>query len=68
MPFARTQNGVRIHDEVWGVESLPLVLLHGWGGPARCEMVSHLDSPGLQVIAPSYRGHGKFGQGCERIY
>ena len=60
MPFAQTEDGVRIQYEIFGTGSLPLVLLHGWGGSSSYwhEMVSHLELAGLRVIAPSYRGHG----------
>ncbi len=60
MPVAQSDDGARISYETSGNGSLPLVLLHGWGGSASYwrEMVSHLDLAGLRVIAPSYRGHG----------
>jgi len=60
MPFAQTQDSVRIDYDIFGVGSLPLVLLHGWGGSSSYwrEMVNHLDLAGLKVIAVSYRGHG----------
>jgi non-heme chloroperoxidase len=60
MPFTQSDDGVRISYEISGDGSLPLVLLHGWGGSASYwrEMVSQLDLTGLRVIAPSYRGHG----------
>jgi non-heme chloroperoxidase len=60
MPVAQSDDGARISYETSGNGSLPLVLLHGWGGSASYwrEMVSHLDLAGLRVIVPSYRGHG----------
>lgn len=60
MLFARTEDNIQINYESFGTGSLPVVLLHGWGGSASYlrEMVNHLDLSGLQVIAPSYRGHG----------
>ena len=60
MPFTQTTDGVRMEYEVVGAGSLSLVLLHGWGGSATYwrEMVRQMDLAGLQVIAPSYRGHG----------
>jgi len=60
MPFARSQGGLGIDYEIFGAGSLPLVLLHGWGGSASYwhEMVRQMELEGLQVIALSYRGHG----------
>src|SRR5438309_10609770 len=60
MPFARSDDGTRIHYETAGAGPLALMLLHGWGGSAGYwrEMVGRLDLHGLRVIAPSYRGHG----------
>lgn len=59
MPFARSDDGTRIHYETAGGGPLTLMLLHGWGGSAGYwrEMVGRLDLHGLRVIAPSYRGH-----------
>jgi len=60
MPFAQSQGGVRIDYEIFGTGPLPLLLLHGWGGSASYwrEMVQQMELAGLQVIVPSYRGHG----------
>jgi non-heme chloroperoxidase len=60
MPFAQTQDGLRICYETHGSGQLPLLLLHGWGGSASYwrELVQHLDTGRLRVIAPTYRGHG----------
>ena len=60
MAVAQSDDGARISYETSGNGSLPLVLLHGWGGSASYwrEMVSQLDLAGLRVIVPSYRGHG----------
>jgi non-heme chloroperoxidase len=60
MPFAQTDDGTRIAYETHGSGSLKMILLHGWGGssPYWRDMVSHLSLEGLQIIAPSYRGHG----------
>lgn len=61
MPWARTEDGIRIAYETHGSGHLKLILLHGWGGSARYwrELVSRLDLAGLSVIALSYRGHGE---------
>jgi len=60
MPFAQCQDGVRIDYEIFGTGTLPLLLLHGWGGSGSYwrAMVERMELEGLQVIAPSYRGHG----------
>lgn len=60
MPFAHTDDGIRIAYETQGNGGLKIVLLHGWGGSASYwrDLVSHLNLEGLQLIAPSYRGHG----------
>jgi pimeloyl-ACP methyl ester carboxylesterase len=60
MPFAQTDDRTRIAYEVHGSGSLKMVLLHGWGGSSSYwrDLVSHLNLEGLQMIAPSYRGHG----------
>ena len=60
MPFAQTDDGVRIAYETHGNGKLKIILLHGWGGSASYwrDLVSHLNLEGLQLIAPSYRGHG----------
>ncbi len=60
MPFAQASDGTRIAYEIHGNGGLKMILLHGWGGSASYwrDLVSHLSLEGLQVIAPSYRGHG----------
>ena len=60
MPFAQTDDGTRIAYETNGSGSLKMILLHGWGGSSSYwrDLVSHLNLEGLQVVAPSYRGHG----------
>jgi pimeloyl-ACP methyl ester carboxylesterase len=60
MPFAQTDDGTRIAYETHGSGSLKIILLHGWGGSSSYwrDLVSHLNLHGLQIIAPSYRGHG----------
>jgi pimeloyl-ACP methyl ester carboxylesterase len=60
MPFALTDDGTRIAYEKYGGGSLNVILLHGWGGSASYwrDLVAHLNLQGLQIIAPSYRGHG----------
>lgn len=60
MPFAQTDDAVRIAYESHGSGSVKTILLHGWGGSSSYwrDMVSHLNLEGLQMIAPSYRGHG----------
>jgi len=60
MASTRSDDGTRISFESFGTGSLPVLLLHGWGGSAAYwrEMISHLDLAGLQVTALSYRGHG----------
>ena len=69
MPVAHSDDGVRISYESFGNGSLPLVLLHGWGGSASYwrEMVSRLDLAGLRVIALSYRGHGDSDKACNGL-
>ena len=63
MPFADGRDGTRIAYEVHGKGSLKVILLHGWGGSSSYwrDLVKHLDLEGLQIIAPSYRGHGDSG-------
>ena len=60
MPCAQTDDGTRIAYETHGSGSLKMILLHGWGGSSSYwrDMLSHLNLKGLQIIAPSYRGHG----------
>jgi non-heme chloroperoxidase len=60
MPFAQTDDGTRIAYETHGSGSLKIILLHGWGGSSSYwrDLVSHLNLESLQIIAPSYRGHG----------
>ena len=60
MQFAQTDDGTRIAYESHGIGGLKLILLHGWGGSSSYwrDLVSHLNLEGLQIIAPSYRGHG----------
>ena len=60
MPFAQTDDGTRIAYETHGSGNLKIILLHGWGGSASYwrELVTHINLDGLQLIAPSYRGHG----------
>ena len=60
MPFADGEDGTRIAYEVHGEGSLKVILLHGWGGSSSYwrDLVKHLNLEGLQIIAPSYRGHG----------
>ena len=64
MSFAHTEDGTRIQYEMHGSGKMTVILLHGWGGSASYwrELVSHLNLEGLQIIAPSYRGHGDSGQ------
>lgn len=64
MPFTHTEDGSRIEYETHGNGALKIVLLHGWGGSSSYwrYLVSHLNLEGLQIIAPSYRGHGDSGQ------
>lgn len=64
MPITKSDDGVRLDYEAFGTGSLPVILLHGWGGSASYwrEMVSHVDLGGLRVIAPTYRGHGDSGK------
>ena len=60
MPFAQADDGTRIAYESHGIGSLKVLVLHGWGGSASYwrDLVSHLNLEGLQIFAPSYRGHG----------
>lgn len=60
MPFAQTDDGTRIAYEIYGSGGLKMILLHGWGGSSSYwrDFVSHLNLENLQIIAPSYRGHG----------
>src|SRR4029077_9860622 len=60
LPFAQTDDGTRIAYETHGSGTLKIILLHGWGGSSSYwrDLVSHLNLEGLQIIAPSYRGHG----------
>ena len=60
MQFAQSDDGTRITYETYGSGVLKLILLHGWGGSSSYwrDLVSHLNLEGLQIIAPSYRGHG----------
>lgn len=60
MPFAHADDAIRIAYEAHGSGPLHIMLLHGWGGSASYwrDLVNHLNLEGLQVIAPSYRGHG----------
>lgn len=60
MPVAQADDGVRIVYETRGNGKLKIILLHGWGGSASYwrDLISQLNLEGLQVIAPSYRGHG----------
>jgi pimeloyl-ACP methyl ester carboxylesterase len=60
MPFAQTDDGTRIAYDTHGSGSLKIILLHGWGGSAWYwrDLVTHLNLAGLQIITPSYRGHG----------
>ncbi|HEX6505284.1 MAG TPA: alpha/beta hydrolase [Terriglobales bacterium] len=60
MAFAQTDDGTRIAYESHGSGALKIILLHGWGGSASYwrDLVSYLNLEGLQLIAPSYRGHG----------
>ena len=60
MQLAKSKDGTQIAYESHGDGGLKLILLHGWGGSAPYwrELVSHLNLQDLQVIAPSYRGHG----------
>jgi len=64
MSFAHTEDGTRIQYETHGSGRMKVILLHGWGGSSSYwrELVSHLNLEGLQIIAPSYRGHGDSGQ------
>jgi pimeloyl-ACP methyl ester carboxylesterase len=64
MPFAQTDDGTRIAYETYGNGGLKVILLHGWGGSSSYwrDLVSHLNLEGLQLIAPSYRGHGDSGK------
>ena len=64
MPFAHTEDGTRIVYEIHGNGKLKIILLHGWGGSSSYwrDLVSRLNLQGLQIIAPSYRGHGDSGQ------
>jgi non-heme chloroperoxidase len=49
---------------LYGSGRMKVILLHGWDGSLSYwrELVSHLNLEGLQIIAPSYRGHGDSGQ------
>jgi pimeloyl-ACP methyl ester carboxylesterase len=60
MPFTHSDDGTGIAYETHGSGDLKMILLHGWGGSSSYwrDLVSHLNLEGLQVIAPSYRGHG----------
>lgn len=60
MPLTQTNDGTRIAYETHGSGNLKMILLHGWGRSSSYwrDLVSHLNLQGLQVIAPSYRGHG----------
>ena len=60
MPYAPSEDGIRLEFETFGSGSLPVILLHGWGGSASYwrEMISHLDLAGLRLVVLSYRGHG----------
>lgn len=60
MSFAKTRDGTQIAYEIHGDGGLKMILLHGWGGSASYwrELVSRLNLDGLQLIVPSYRGHG----------
>ena len=60
MPFAQSKDGTRIAYETYGDGRIKLILLHGWGGSSSYwrDLVSHLHLGGLQIIVPSYRGHG----------
>jgi pimeloyl-ACP methyl ester carboxylesterase len=60
MAFAESNDQVRIEYEIFGTGSLPVILLHGWGGSARYwrEMLAHLQLSNFRLIALSYRGHG----------
>lgn len=60
MPFAQSDDGVRLAYEIHGNGELKMVLLHGWGGSSSYwrDWASHLNLEGWQAIAPSYRGHG----------
>jgi non-heme chloroperoxidase len=64
MPFAQAEDGTRIAYESHGTGNLKVLLLHGWGGSSSYwrDLVSHLNLEGLQIIAPSYRGHGDSGK------
>jgi non-heme chloroperoxidase len=60
MPFAQADDGTHIAYESHGIGSLKVFVLHGWGGSASYwrDLMSHLNLEGLQILAPSYRGHG----------
>jgi pimeloyl-ACP methyl ester carboxylesterase len=60
MAFAQTDDGTRISYEIHGSGKIKLILLHGWGGSATYwrDLMNHINLEGLQIIAPSYRGHG----------
>jgi non-heme chloroperoxidase len=59
--IARTDDGVGIEYEVFGIGPLTLFFQHGWGNAA--DFWDHifneyLDLTGLRCVAASYRGHG----------
>lgn len=57
----RTDDGVDIEYEVYGLGPLTLFFQHGWGNAADFWdhiFNEHLDLTGLRCIAASYRGHG----------
>ena len=60
MPFAQSHDGIRLAYETHGSGGLKLIFLHGWGGSSSYwrDLVSNLNLEGIQIIAPSYRGHG----------
>ena len=59
MPFAQTDDAVRLPYESHGSGGIKVILLYGWGGSSSYwhDLISHLNLQGLQIIAPSYRGH-----------
>ena len=65
MPFAAV-NGLNMYYEIHG-DGLPLLLLHGGGGPVSAKWIS-IFSPHFRVIAPQQMGYGRTADVVDRPF
>src|SRR5688500_9690709 len=61
MPSVVTSDNVRIHFDVHGTGSLPILFMHGWAGSRRyfLEMIQALGGVDARFITLDLRGHAK---------